>query len=292
MGTDVHIVVVDGSEQLLDRARDRVAELERLWSRFLPDSEISALNRDAGRPVRVSAETRELVQRALEAWRVTEGVYDPTVLGDLLRAGYDRSFEDIASRDDVATSDLVPGADGIRIEGDEICLPVNSGFDPGGIGKGLAADFVTEELRDAGAAGVCINIGGDVRVAGVAPGGDAWTIDVHHPGFDTPIARLGVRDGAVATSTTLRRRWTVGSEPMHHLIDTRTGRPAEPRFELATVVSGVAWTADVLAKTLVLDRHPEPFALLQRTAAEGLVVDGEHNVIATAGLAAFMERAA
>ena len=292
MGTDVHVVVVGGRESLLDDGQYRIGELERRWSRFLPDSEISALNRAAGRPVSVSAETRELVKHALEAWRVTGGVYDPTVLGDLLRAGYDRSFEDIEPREGVDVSSLVSGADGIRIEGDVISLAQNTGFDPGGIGKGLAADFVVQELRDAGADGVCVNIGGDVRVAGAPPDGDAWTIDVHHPDFDAPIARLGVRDGAVATSTTLRRRWTVGGEPLHHLIDTRTGRPANPRFELATVVSGVAWTADVLAKTLVLDRHPEPFALLHHTAAEGLVVDRDHNVIATAGLAAFTEQAA
>jgi thiamine biosynthesis lipoprotein len=292
MGTDVHVIVVDGPESLLDRATDRIGELERRWSRFLSESEISALNRNAGRPVRVSAETCELVQHALEAWRVTEGVYDPTVLGDLLRAGYDRSFDELETRDTIEGSDLVSGADGIRVEGDAIELPVNTGFDPGGIGKGLAADFVTQELLDAGAAGVCINVGGDVRVAGKPPEGDAWTIDVHHPDFDDPIARFGVRDGAVATSTTLRRRWLVAGEPLHHLIDAQTGRPASSRFELATVVSGIAWTADVLAKTLILDRHPEPFALLHHTAAEGLIVDRDHNVIATAGLAAFMEKAA
>jgi thiamine biosynthesis lipoprotein len=292
MGTDVHIVVVGGAESLLDRAQDRIGELERLWSRFLPESEISVLNRDAGRAVRVSAETRELVQRSLEAWRVTGGVYDPTVLGDLMRAGYDRSFEEIEPRERVDVSSLVSGADAIRVEGDEISLPPNTGFDPGGIGKGLAADLVAQQLREAGAAGVCMNLGGDVRVAGAAPDGDAWTVDVHHPEFDAPIARLGVRDGAVATSTTLRRRWTVAGESMHHLIDTGTGQPANPRFELATVVSGLGWTADVLAKTLILDRHPEPFALLRHTAAEGLVVDRDHNVIATAGFAAFTERAA
>jgi thiamine biosynthesis lipoprotein len=292
MSADVHVVVVDGHESLLDRAQSRIDELERRWSRFLPGSEISALNRDAGRAVRVSSDTRELVEHALEAWRVTGGVYDPTVLGDLLRAGYDRSFEDMQPRERVDASDLHRGAGDIRIDGDLVQLPLDTGFDPGGIGKGLAADFVTRELLDAGATGVCVSVGGDVRVAGSPSAGDAWTIDVHHPDFEAPIARLGVRDGAVATSTTLRRRWTVGHEPMHHLIDTRTGRPANPRFELATVVSGAAWTADVLAKTLILDRHPEPFTLLHRTAAEGLVVDNDHNVIATAGLAAFTEQAA
>src|SRR5262249_36189765 len=86
MGTEVHVVLVDGAASLLDRAYERIDELERRWSRFDADSEISTLNREAGHPVRVSPETRELVQRALEAWHVTGGVYDPTVLGDLLRA--------------------------------------------------------------------------------------------------------------------------------------------------------------------------------------------------------------
>jgi thiamine biosynthesis lipoprotein len=145
-------------------------------------------------------------------------------------------------------------------------------------------------LLDAGARGVCVNIGGDVRVAGSPPEGDAWTIDVVHPDYDAPIAKLGVRDGAVATSTTLSRRWTIADEDRHHLIDTTTGRPSDTRIAFATVVSGLAWTADVLAKTVVLGREPAPFALLERTAAEGLVVDHEHNVFATAGLKAFVEQ--
>jgi thiamine biosynthesis lipoprotein len=291
MGTEVHIVLVGADASLLDHATDRIAELERRWSRFLSDSEINALNRNAGRPVRVSAETRLLVERSVDAWRVTGGVFDPTVLGDMLRAGYDRSFETIGERDEAPRSDLVAGADGIRITDDEVCLPEGSGFDPGGIGKGLAADLVTGEIIDAGAAGICVNIGGDVRVAGAPPEGDAWTIDVLHPDFDAPIARLGVRDGAVATSTTLSRRWTSAGEQCHHLIDTSTGRPSDTRIEFATVVSGLAWTADVLAKTVVLGRDPAPFALLERTAAQGLVVDREHNMFATAGLRPFMEPA-
>ncbi len=292
MGTDVHVVLVGADAGLLDVARERIEELERRWSRFLAGSEISVLNRNAGHPVPVSPETRELVQHALDARRVTGGVFDPTVLGALVRAGYDRPFEQIDARDGVDSCDLVTGAAGIRIDGDMVCLPRGTGFDPGGIGKGFAADLVARELLAAGARGVCINLGGDMRVAGTPPEGDAWTIDVDHPGFAAPIARLGLRDGAVATSTTLRRRWEVAGEARHHLIDTVTGRPSETCIELATVVSGLAWTADVLAKALVLDRHPEPFALLRSTAAEGLVVDREHNVIATAGLAAYTERAA
>ena len=292
MGTAVHLVVVDGPAALFDRAEQRIAELEQRWSRFLPSSEVSALNRNAGRALRVSPDTIELVRRALHARRATGGLFEPTVLGSLLRAGYDRSLESIVPSAEPVTSDLVANADAIEIDGDRVRLPAGTGFDPGGIGKGLAADVVTRELLDAGAGGVCVNLGGDIRVAGVAPNGNAWTIDVRHPEFDEPVARLGVHDGAVATSTTLLRRWTVRGVERHHLIDPRTGRPSESHRRFATVVAGYAWAADVLAKALVLETGADAFALLRRSGAEALVIDRDHDVTATFGLAAFTRSAA
>jgi thiamine biosynthesis lipoprotein len=292
MGTDVHVIVVDGDTRLLDVAQQRVADLEQRWSRFLPTSEISALNREAGRAVRVSDETRQLVRRALDARRATGGLFDPTVLGDLLRAGYDRTFTEVARAPQNGTSTLVRAADAIQIDGDEVRLPAGIGFDPGGIGKGLAADMVADEVRTLGASGVCINLGGDVRVAGPAPDGGAWTIAVHHPLHRDPIAVLGVTDGAVATSTTLKRRWTVEHETRHHLIDPATGAPARTARPFATVVAGYAWAADVLAKALVLDSRSDPFGLLQRSGAEALIVDEHDHVECTFGLAAFTRRAA
>jgi thiamine biosynthesis lipoprotein len=292
MGTDVHVVVVDDDVRALDHAQRRIEDLEQRWSRFRPASEISALNEAAGRPVRVSAETRELVQRALDARRATGGLFDPTVLGDLLRAGYHQTFHEVARSPRAGTSTLTRGADAIEIDGDEIRLPFGVGFDPGGIGKGLAADIVADELRADGAAGVCINLGGDARVSGPAPDGGAWTIAVRHPHWNEPVAVLGITDGAVATSTTLRRRWKIGAQEQHHLIDPDTGQPSASVRPFATVVAGFAWAADVLAKALVLDSRADPFALLRRSGAEALIVDDHNHVEASFGLAAFTRRAA
>jgi FAD:protein FMN transferase len=91
MGADVQVLVVGGPPSLLDEARELVEALEARWSRFRPTSEISRLNQLAGRPVRVSQETLTLVRRALDGASVTAGRYDPTVLGAVLLAGYDRS---------------------------------------------------------------------------------------------------------------------------------------------------------------------------------------------------------
>ena len=81
MGTDAQVIVVGRPAHLLQLARDRIADLERRWSRFVDGSEISTLNRSAGAPVVVSPETVELVRRAIDAWRHSGGRFEPTVLG-------------------------------------------------------------------------------------------------------------------------------------------------------------------------------------------------------------------
>src|SRR5205085_3364897 len=206
-------------------------------------------------------ETLELVERAVDAWRLSGGGFDPTVLGAVIRAGYDRSFDQLGPSPAAGHSPLGLGADDIEIVGDTVRLPAGTGFDPGGIGKGLAADIVTAELLDTGAAGGCVNLGGDVRVAGASPNGDGagWAVAVEHPWSSTPLAMLGIGDGAVATSTILRRSWTVDGRSRHHLIDPRTGRPADTDLNLATVVAGQAWVAEVLAKAVLLRGAAHPF---------------------------------
>jgi thiamine biosynthesis lipoprotein len=287
MGSDAHVLVV-GPDALAAQAQDRIADLERRWSRFDDRSEISALNRHAGAPVKVSADTLELVERALDAWRLTHGWFDPTVLGALERAGYDRTFDEIGSSTPSSSSAREANADGIEVVAGTVRLPRGTGFDPGGIGKGLAADIVADELRAAGADGVCINLGGDVRVEGISPTGEAWTVAVEHPGRTRAVARLGIARGAVATSTTLRRRWRVGDDERHHLIDPGTGLPSWTTLTFATVVAGHAWLAEVLAKALVLRGAPARFDDVDATGAAALAVDDDGHLTASGGMRAFV----
>jgi FAD:protein FMN transferase len=331
MGSDGHLVVVGGSPRLVDQALDRIEQLESRWSRFRPSSEICRLNARAGQPVRVSPDTVELVERATVAWRLSGGAFDPTVLGPMLRAGYDRTFSELGDRraadrlahdrqvdepaDQAAAMPALDparlglGAADIRVEGDLVTLPYGIGFDPGGIGKGLAADLVVADLLAAGAAGACVNLGGDVRVAGVGPAvagragssdpTDAdvtacWTVGVWHPRRRPPLVRIGLAGGAVATSTTLLRRWSApspdgtGSHERHHLIDPRSGLPSDTDLELATVVAAEAWVAEVLAKSVILRGSAHPFDTVDATAAQALAVDRLGRVLVTDGLAAYL----
>lgn len=286
MGTDCHVLVV-GVDKLVATARRRIEDLEQRWSRFLPESEISSLNALAERPVVVSPDTYELVSRAVAAWEATGGLFDPTVMNAVAAMGYDRSFEHVAVRGMTPAPEpkASPGCGAIHLEPGlcAITLPNGLAIDPGGIGKGLAADLVAIELMEAGAGGVLVNVGGDIRVAGEPPVGDVWSIRVDHPlDPDRELVRLALGDGALATSSRLKRRWRRSKDEVHHLIDPRSGRSTESEVVAATVVSGEAWWAEVQTKPIFI-LGPEP-GLKRLVGSSGIAVTDAGRVISTPDL--------
>lgn len=287
MGSQAHLII-DGPPELAEQGRERVAQLERRWSRLVPGSEISRLNIHAGRTLVVSDDTVLLVERAIEAWRLTGGTFDPTVLGDVIRAGYDRPIDEVPADGPAPWNPCLPGCTDVRVDGNEVTFPAGTGFDPGGIGKGLAADIVATELRAAGAGAVCVNLGGDVRVSGRPAGESGWTIAVEHLDTAEPIALVGLADGAVTTSTTLLRRWRQDGILKHHLIDPFTGEPADTDLELVSVVAGEAWFAEVLAKAILVRGAAHPFDLIDGAGPEALAVCTDGSILTSPGFDGFV----
>ncbi len=101
MNTDILLAVEgqDGSEKLLQQARSQIEDFERRFSRFLPDSELSRLNANAGQWMHVSDDLLDLLVLARAYYEETGGLFDPAVLPDLKRAGYDASLEIVQLRD-------------------------------------------------------------------------------------------------------------------------------------------------------------------------------------------------
>jgi thiamine biosynthesis lipoprotein len=249
MGSTAHVVVVDGDPGAPAAARRLLADLERRWSRFLPGSEISRCNRARGRAVRVSAETRQLVLAATTGWQVTGGAFDPTVAHAMDANGYG------GRNGDGCRAGAAPGLAGVEVDDrvGTVRLPDGVAFDPGGIGKGLAADLAVAEVTERGAAGALISVGGDVRVWGAPPRGGAWSIAVEDPLVPQRDAGvLALRAGAAATSSSLGRRWTLDGRDMHHIVDPRTGLPAVGDVVAVTAIAGAAWWAEVATKSLFL----------------------------------------
>ncbi|MSX01806.1 MAG: hypothetical protein F2813_01445 [Actinobacteria bacterium] len=295
MGTGVHVIYGGADPQHAALAISRVQELERLWSRFLPDSEVSRINAAGGGAVAASPETIDLVEKAVEGWRITGGLFDPTVLGDLVALGYDRTFKDLealppqAPASDNKASHRSGGREepGVTVDrgGGTVALTSDRGIDSGGIGKGLAADIVATALVEAGAPGALVNLGGDLRSAGRSPTG-GWRVDVDNP-FDPlgpPAARFRLEgDTALVTSSSQGRRWRDGDEERHHLLDPASGRPANSDIASVTVIADDGWRAEALSKAAFLSGRERAMELLPESSATGMIVGRDGAVDWVAG---------
>jgi thiamine biosynthesis lipoprotein len=292
MGTTAHVVVVPGPGSdgagLVDAGEARLAQLEQRWSRFLSDSEVTRCNEAAGAPLAVSADTQLLVARGVAGWARTAGRFDPTVLLALLAAGYDDTFAVVAARaarnGDAVRSPAgpAPGCAGIVVDraAGTVMLPEGVALDPGGFGKGLAADLVSAELLALGARGVCVNLGGDLRVLGDGPDGAGWLVQLEHPLADHATSDLGMvhlSAGAVASTWRTRRAWGPPDDRRHHIIDPVTGVPATTGIAGVVAITNAAWWAEVLATASFLSGDGGG-ALLEAHGAAGLCVADDGTV--------------
>ncbi len=278
MGSRFHLVVTgrDDLDPIADQLIARLTQLEARWSRFRPTSEVSQLNSQPHRGHLVSADTARLVATACRAWLLTGGAYDPTVLASVHSHGYQGSLitSSGAEPHPMKTEPVspAPGCAGIEVDLASRLVRLGSGvgFDPGGIGKGLAADLVAEAALELGATGVLVGLGGDIVCRGAPPDGHSWPIDVSEPTVTRhPIAHLQVAAGAVVTSTTRKRHWLTDAGRRHHLVDPRTGLNTDGPV-LATVVAAEGWWAEAVATQLMVDG---PGATIDWGRAAAVVID-------------------
>jgi len=229
-------------EAMLAESVRLLRHLERCWSRFRPESDISRLNRAGGQAVDVDASTVVLLREMANAAQVTDGAFDPTLLGAIVGLGYGPAWSNGPECGSQAAAGV--GIDRragwvddtmIDVDGSRVCLPPGVQLDPGAIGKGLAADIVAAEIYGVGAAAVRVVVGGDVRssaptIVGIgAPDGSGRIID-----------RISIAAGGVATSGTGRRWASPGGDIVHHVLDPRTRRSVAHRGPLEIVQVSVA----------------------------------------------------
>jgi thiamine biosynthesis lipoprotein len=281
------------AETRLERAERWLHAFERRFSRFQPDSELSRLNQHAGEPFRVSPALYHLVQLALGFARESGGLFDPTILRQLEQSGYDRSFEEIPlSRpaDPRTAASRTTWRDvGMDAPCRTVTLPETSGIDLGGMGKGWAVDRLARILGSPS----LVNCGGDVFASGMPPDDTDWRVGVADPfAPDDDLTVLRVRDRAVATSSSVKRRWKVGDRFVHHLIDPRTGAPSDSDAVQVTVVADTAVLADIHAKVALLSGVAAGLAYLERApGVEGLVVDARGRTFRSRGLSEYVGQA-
>jgi thiamine biosynthesis lipoprotein len=298
MGGSASVVVHAGAaspvaDVLARCAIRRLHDLERRWSRFLPDSEVTLVNLSAGRRVRVSTDTLELVAALVGGWRATAGDFDPTLLGAIVELGYDVSCVDDTARTRLCAGTTLRGEPGGILVDPGVCavkLPDGTALDPGGIGKGLAADIVVRETLAAGATGALVEVGGDVAVGGAIDDHiGAWRIAIADQGSPGDvIAHVELSAGGVATSGTSKRSWRAPDGSVHHhLLDPRTGRPCTTPVTSCTVIAGGAAWAEAFTKVAFVHGAEAAVDRFDRHGLAGLVTTADGAVLTSQSWKAF-----
>jgi thiamine biosynthesis lipoprotein len=274
--------IADGFEQ----ARQFIQSSESRFTRFSEQSELSELNRSAGKPFQASPDLFAVVALALKYFHQTRGLFDPSILPDLRRAGYDRSmdlvrvgtglqFESLLADEHPSFSEL---------ELDErrgrILLPTGMTIDLGGIVKGWIAEQAALTLSEF-CSTCAVNAGGDMFLVGLPEGEKQWPVAIEDPlQPEINITTLQVDPGAVATSSVTKRVWKQGDKKRHHLIDPRTGEPAVTSWLSVTVIAAHTAEAEVLAKVLLIG-GPQASAEITRNSPirfSTLAIDQERKI--------------
>jgi FAD:protein FMN transferase len=255
LGSSCQLMAVDTGLGPLAAGASWVNAMNRRLSRFEAASELSAFNASTGEWVRVSATLEDLLRETLRAHEVSGGLVHAGILNALLAAGYTRPFKEglvPPSRRTVTFDPLPPLPDILQVAPGGARLKPGYGIDLGGIAKGWLADRLAERLSD----NCLVNLGGDLFARGIGPDGDGWPV-----GFGG--TTIFLFDQGAATSGTKRRTWGAG---LHHLVDPRTGRPAESNLEEVSVIAETGADAEIYAKTaLLLGRQSAEFFLEQHS---------------------------
>jgi thiamine biosynthesis lipoprotein ApbE len=262
LGCLIRVVVTDRdvlwlAAQLLD---DEITAIDRTCSRFRVDSELMRA-RSARGEVTVSPLFRDALSVALGAAEVTDGLVDPTLGATVAAFGYDRDFASLPTDGPVVRDEsrsAVTWRD-VRLEPDRRVLQVPSGLelDLGATAKALAADRAAVRISRICECGVLVSLGGDIAVAGCPPAG-GWSVRVQEmPG---PLSEppggswcdVSLAGGALATSSVEHRRWVRGGRSYHHIIDPRTGRPADSPWRTVSVAAATCVDANTASTAAIL----------------------------------------
>ena len=294
MGTIVTITAVapteDKAQEAIGAGFQEIHRLEELLSTWIPTSELSKVNAEAGhRPVRVSTDTLILLTRSLEIARLTDGGFN-VAIGPAVQAW--NVTEAARIPDEGELDRLRPTVDWTRIQLDETASTVylagpNMRLDVGGIGKGFAADRAVVVMQAAGATGGIVALSGDIKAFGRLPDARAFRVGIQHPRSEQALlATIELDNEAISTAGDYERFFIRDGVRYHHILDPQTLHPARD-CQSVTVIAKEGWVADGLDTGIFVMGPDRGMALIERLpGVEGVIVDSKGQIHVSSGLKA------
>jgi thiamine biosynthesis lipoprotein len=296
LGTYAQLVVDDGMDDraALAIAKRLVDAVDATCSRFKPDSDLSRANAAAGTWIEVDPLLVRAVEAALDAARSTDGLVDPTLGRTLAELGYDRDLDLVRAEPRVSGgtgNSLTPAAATksrwLEVELDRegwIRVPPGCALDLGATGKAFAADLIADAVVLATGGSVVVSLGGDVASV-CQDGRAAWPVlvsDTAGPGMDVAGETVLLGTGGLATSSIRHRQWRHDGAVVHHILDPRTGLPADTSVASATVQARSCVEANAATTAAVILGDAAPAWLAERGLA-ALLIDLDDRSTAYGG---------
>lgn len=238
------------SESAVKAAQNEINRLDKLLSVQKENSEIFKLNQS--KKMTVSEDTLTLITRSKELYTLTDGAFDISCEPLIREWGFYSGLENkVPSQKAIETALEGVGAEHIKIKDSTVTLDDNTSLDLGGIAKGYASHKAVEILKDNGVTSALMSLGGNVRAVGSKPDGESWSVAVTDPDDNSKsIGTLKISDKAVVTSGGYQRYFEENGQTYHHIIDTKTGYPADSGLKSVTIVSDDDALADALSTAL------------------------------------------
>ena len=285
MDTVMELRVYGGSEELLERAEQRIQALEGLLSVTDPDSELYQLNQTG--TANLSPDTAALLERGLELCRETEGALDLSIYPVVRAWGFTTGDYRVPEEDELAA--LLERVDYSQINltpSDTVSVPEGMELDLGGVAKGYTGDRVVELLREAGVTSALLSLGGNVQTLGTKPDGSDWSVAIRAPEGEGYLGVLSVSDQAVVTSGGYERYFEGEDGTVYwHIMDPATGRPARSGLISVTVVGSEGMYCDALSTALFVMGEEKAVAFWRsHRDFEMLLVTEDGRLLVSAGL--------
>ena len=244
----------DNGEETVPAVRDEVTRLDKLLSRTDPDSQISQINAHAGdgSTVQVAEELAGLLTQAQDIATALPGDFDVTIAPVMDAWGFTKEERHVPSDEELAAAMALVDSSKLTVDGSAVRLEqAGMELDLGAIAKGFTAGRAEGIIRASGATSALLDLGGNVTVVGPRPDGGPWRVAVKDP-QDTSnyLCVLSLEDVTASTSGGYERYFEEDGVRYHHIIDPKTGHPADTGLLSVTVVSANPVLADALSTAL------------------------------------------
>ncbi len=277
-------VKIYGDKSVMSEINDCIVATDRLFDRSNPDSDIYKLNET--KKAEVSPETSMLIKKSVELSEKTYGAFDITIAPVMDLWGFFNQQYFVPADEDLKNTLTKTGFNKISVFDNTITLTGDTSLDLGGIAKGHLSDKIAEIIKKHNITSAVMSLGGNVYCIGTKPNGDKWNVGIRSPKNSSELlCSVNISDCAVVTSGSYERYFEENGNTYHHIIDPKTGKPADNGLASVTVITKNAAYADALSTALFVMGMDKASELQKKLGDfEAIFITADNKIYITPGI--------